>query len=156
MLNLVRSILFGFYLLGTGLASQGVDLQRLLQSDPDLKKQIDAWNPGQSQRNDTFGVPTSQPPQVLNSNDLRSNPALILQSEGQPPQEPSVLSQYFSILTGQQLPVYGADEFRQMQDETLLFFNTTGRDYRLAAMANRIIKSNGACKICSPALRAWC
>ena len=133
MLNLVRSILFGFVLLGTGLAAQGVDLQRLLQSDPDLKKQIDAWNPGQSQRNDTFGVPTSQPPQVLNSNDLRSNPALILQSEVQSSQEQSILSQYFSILTGQELRVYGADEFRQTQDENLLFFNTTGQDYRLAA-----------------------
>ena len=38
MLNLVRSILFGFVLLGTGLAAQGVDLQRLLQNDPDLQK----------------------------------------------------------------------------------------------------------------------
>lgn len=35
MLNLLRSILFGFVLLGTGLAAQGVDLQRLLQNDPD-------------------------------------------------------------------------------------------------------------------------
>ena len=127
MLNLFRSILFGFVLLGTGLAAQGVDLQRLLQSDPDLKKQIDAWNPGQSQRNDTFGVPTSQPPQVLNSNDLRGNPALILQSEVQSSQEQSILSQYFSILTGQELRVYGADEFRQTQDENLIFSTRQGR-----------------------------
>ena len=133
MLNLVRSILFGFVLLGTGLAAQGVDLQRLLQNDPDLQKQIDALNLGNSQRNDTFGVPTSQPPQVLNSNDLRGNPALIFQSEVQSPQGKSVLSQYFSILTGQALRVYGADEFRQTQDENLIFFNTTGQDYRLAA-----------------------
>ncbi|MDB4020282.1 SLBB domain-containing protein [Planktomarina temperata] len=133
MLNLVRSILFGFVLLGTGLAAQGVDLQRLLQNDPDLKKQIDALNLGNSQRNDTFGVPTSQPPQLLNSNDLRGNPALIFQSEVQSPQGKSVLSQYFSILTGQVLRVYGADEFRQTQDENLIFFNTTGQDYRLAA-----------------------
>ena len=133
MLNLVRSILFGFVLLGTGLAAQGVDLQRLLQNDPDLQKQIDALNLGNSQRNDTFGVPTSQPPQVLNSNDLRGNPALIFQSEVQSSQGQSVLSQYFSILTGQALRVYGADEFRQTQDENLIFFNTTGQDYRLAA-----------------------
>ena len=121
MLNLFRSILFGFVLLGTGLAAQGVDLQRLLQNDPDLQKQIDALNLGNSQRNDTFGVPTSQPPQVLNSNDLRGNPALIFQSEVQSPQGKSVLSQYFSILTGQALRVYGADEFRQTQDKTLYF-----------------------------------
>ena len=133
MLNLFRSILFGFVLLGTGLAAQGVDLQRLLQNDPDLQKQIDALNLGNSQRNDTFGVPTSQPPQVLNSNDLRGNPALIFQSEVQSSQGQSVLSQYFSILTGQALRVYGADEFRQTQDENLIFFNTTGQDYRLAA-----------------------
>jgi protein involved in polysaccharide export with SLBB domain len=133
MLNLFRSILFGFVLLGTGLAAQGVDLQRLLQNDPDLQKQIDALNLGNSQRNDTFGVPTSQPPQVLNSNDLRGNPALIFQSEVQSSQGQSVLSQYFSILTGQALRVYGADEFRQTQDENLIFFNTTGQDYRLAS-----------------------
>ncbi len=133
MLNLFRSIFFGFVLLGTGLAAQGVDLQRLLQNDPDLQKQIDALNLGNSQRNDTFGVPTSQPPQVLNSNDLRGNPALIFQSEVQSSQGQSVLSQYFSILTGQALRVYGADEFRQTQDENLIFFNTTGQDYRLAA-----------------------
>ena len=95
MLNLLRSILFGFVLLGTGLAAQGVDLQRLLQNDPGLQKQIDALNLGNSQRNDTFGVPTSQPPQVLNSNDLRGNPALIFQSEVQSSQGQSVLSQYF-------------------------------------------------------------
>lgn len=133
MLNLFRSILFGFVLLGTGLAAQGVDLQRLLQNDPDLQKQIDALSLGNSQRNDTFGAPTSQPPQVLNSNDLRGNPALIFQSEVQSSQGKSVLSQYFSILTGQALRVYGADEFRQTQDENLIFFHTTGQDYRLAA-----------------------
>ena len=133
MLNFLRFFVIVLLGLGTGLAAQGVDLQRLLQNDPSLKKQFDALNSGNSERNNGFGVPTSRAPQVLNANDLRGNPALILQSEGQPPQEPSVLSQYFSILTGQQLPVYGADEFRQMQDETLLFFNTTGRDYRLAA-----------------------
>ena len=133
MLNLFRSILFGFVLLGTGLAAQGVDLQRLLQNDPDLQKQIDALNLGNSQRNDTFGVPTSQPPQVLNSNDLRGNPALIFQSEVQSSQGQSVLSQYFSILTGQALRVYGADEFRQTQDEKPIFFNMIGQDYRLAA-----------------------
>ena len=133
MLNLFRSILFGFVLLGTGLAAQGVDLQRLLQNDPDLQKQIDALNLGNSQRNDTFGVPKSQPPQVLNSNDLRGNPALIFQSEVQSSQGQSVLSQYFSILTGQALRVYGADEFRQTQDEKPIFFNMIGQDYRLAA-----------------------
>ena len=133
MLNLFRSILFGFVLLGTGLAAQGVDLQRLLQNDPDLQKQIDALNLGNSQRNDTVGVPTSQPPQVLNSNDLRGNPALIFQSEVQSSQGQSVLSQYFSILTGQALRVYGADEFRQTQDKNLIFFNTIGQYCRLAA-----------------------
>ena len=105
MLSLFRSILFGFVLLGTGLAAQGVDLQRLLQNDPDLQKQIDALSLGNSQRNDTFGVPTSQPPQVLNSNDLRGNPALIFQSEVQSSQGKSVLSQYFSILTGMVLAI---------------------------------------------------
>ena len=36
-------------------------------------------------------------------------------------------------MTGQALRVYGADEFRQTQDKNLIFFNSIGQDYRLAA-----------------------
>ena len=132
MLNFVCFFIFVFLFLGTGLAGQGVDLQRFVQNDPSLKKQLDALNLENSAPNDTLGVPTSQPPRVLNSSDLRHEPALTWQSEGYPSQEPSVLTKYFSILTGQKLHVYGTDEFRKTQDANLLFFNTTGREYRLA------------------------
>ena len=33
----------------------------------------------------------------------------------------------------QSLPIYGASEFSQRQDQSLLFFNTMGKNYRLAA-----------------------
>ena len=42
------------------------------------------------------------------------------------------MQNYFRILTGDDLSVYGSDEFSQGQDNNLLFFNTFGRDYKLA------------------------
>jgi protein involved in polysaccharide export with SLBB domain len=133
MLNYVRFFTIFFWAFGTALAAQDLDLQRLLQNDPNLKAQIDALSSSNAKPDESFGVPASRAPLVLNSNDLRDNRAIILQSEGQPSETQSVLSQYFSILTGQKLRVYGAEEFRQTQDEGLVFFNTTGQNYRLAA-----------------------
>ena len=46
--------------------------------------------------------------------------------------EKSMLMRYFYILTGKDLNIYGSNEFNQQQDESLLFFNTTGKNYQLA------------------------
>ena len=44
----------------------------------------------------------------------------------------SMLIKYFYALTGEDLNIYGSKEFNQPQDDGLLFFNTTGKNYQLA------------------------
>ena len=41
----------------------------------------------------------------------------------------SIIARYYKTLTGESLNIYGAQEFTQTQDESLLFFNTVGQDY---------------------------
>ncbi|MDC1270118.1 SLBB domain-containing protein, partial [Amylibacter sp.] len=45
----------------------------------------------------------------------------------------SLSNRYFRALTGQNLNIYGSNEFNQQQDDNLLFFNTVGKDYQLAS-----------------------
>ena len=44
----------------------------------------------------------------------------------------SMLTRYFSALIGEDLNIYGSNEFNQTQDDSLLFFNTIGKNYQLA------------------------
>jgi protein involved in polysaccharide export with SLBB domain len=44
----------------------------------------------------------------------------------------SMLMRYFYTLTGKDLDIYGSNEFNQTQDDNLLFFNTVGKNYKLA------------------------
>ena len=46
--------------------------------------------------------------------------------------EESLSVRYFSALTGENLNIYGALEFKQTQNDNLFFFNTIGKDYILA------------------------
>ncbi|MDA9927165.1 SLBB domain-containing protein [Amylibacter sp.] len=46
--------------------------------------------------------------------------------------EKSMLMRYFYALTGEDLNIYGSNEFKQTQDDSLLFFNTIGKNYQLA------------------------
>ena len=46
--------------------------------------------------------------------------------------EKSMLMRYFYALIGEDLNIYGSNEFNQPQDEGLLFFNTIGKNYQLA------------------------
>ena len=46
--------------------------------------------------------------------------------------EKSMLMRYFYALIGEDLNIYGSNEFNQPQDDSLLFFNTTGKNYQLA------------------------
>ena len=46
--------------------------------------------------------------------------------------EKSMLMRYFSALIGEDLNIYGSNEFTQPQDDSLLFFNTIGKNYQLA------------------------
>ena len=44
----------------------------------------------------------------------------------------SMLMRYFHSLVGEDLNIYGSNEFNQPQDDSLLFFNTIGKNYQLA------------------------
>jgi len=44
----------------------------------------------------------------------------------------SMLMRYFYALIGEDLNIYGSNEFSQTQDDSLLFFNTIGKNYQLA------------------------
>ena len=44
----------------------------------------------------------------------------------------SMSSRYFYALVGEDLNIYGSNEFNQPQDDSLLFFNTIGKNYQLA------------------------
>ena len=46
--------------------------------------------------------------------------------------EKSMLMRYFYALIGEDLNIYGSNEFNQTQDDNLLFFNTIGKNYQLA------------------------
>ena len=46
--------------------------------------------------------------------------------------EKSMLMKYFYALIGEDLNIYGSNEFNQPQDDSLLFFNTIGENYQLA------------------------
>ncbi|MDA8770818.1 SLBB domain-containing protein [Planktomarina temperata] len=116
--------------------SQTAEQQMFLQANPGiaqqlLQRQVNAQS--NSGTSEGAGVPTSGEIKVLNADDAIADPSLLTQSRATNTREESVIQRYYSILTRDLLPVYGAAEFGQSQDTQLLFFNTMGKDYRLAA-----------------------
>ena len=106
-----------------------------LQANPGLAQQLQRQSGAQksSGPSEGAGVPTSGEIKVLNADDAIADPSLLTQSRASNAREESVIQRYYSILTRDVLPIYGAAEFGQSQDTQLLFFNTMGKDYRLAA-----------------------
>ena len=115
--------------------SQTAEQQMFLQANPGLAQQLQRQLGAQksSGPSEGAGVPTSGEIKVLNADDAIADPSLLTQSRASNTSEESVIQRYYSILTRDVLPIYGAAEFGQSQDTQLLFFNTMGKDYRLAA-----------------------
>ena len=82
------------------------------------------------------GVPSANVPNSQNTNDLNlkqnDDGNVVSNSNKLGVVSSSIVENYFKILTGDKLGVYGSREFGQGQDSSLLFFNTFGRGYRLA------------------------
>ena len=116
-------------------SSQTAEQQMFLQANPGLAQQLQRQVGAQksSGPSEGAGVPTSGEIKVLNADDAIADPSLLTQSRASNAREESVIQRYYSILTRDVLPIYGAAEFGQSQDTQLLFFNTMGKDYRLAA-----------------------
>jgi protein involved in polysaccharide export with SLBB domain len=120
--------------LATSIQAQTLQDLQLLQSQGALLEQLRGArtaDPALSSGNS--GVPTSDGVATLNANDAARDPNLLIQSTAPETAQLSVIQRYYQILTGAALPVYGVAEFQQSQDSGLLFFNTMGKDYRLAA-----------------------
>jgi len=121
--------------LATLAQAQSVEQLLRLQSNPSLAQQLQ--NQFGTSRNERgpqeVGVPTSGATQALNADDAFTDPGLLTQSTAPQSSEESVTQRYYRILAGEILPIYGAREFAQSQDPKLLFFNTMGKEYRLAA-----------------------
>ena len=120
----------------TPVSSQTAEQQMFLQANPGLAQQLQRQVGAQKSSGPSkgAGVPTSGEIKILNADDAVADPSLLTQSRASNArEEESAIQRYYSILTRDDLPIYGAAEFGQSQDTQLLFFNTMGKDYRLAA-----------------------
>ena len=135
MKHLIRIFITSAFVCLGALSAQAQSAQelQLLQQNPDLAQQF-IGNGGVLKKDaQTQNIPTAPKPRMLNAEDALDNQSVLLQSQSRPSTEESVIQRYYRILTGELLDVYGAQEFGQQQDNQLLFFNTMGKDYRLAA-----------------------
>jgi len=121
--------------LATLAQAQSVEQLLLLQSNPSLAQQLQdqLGTSGNERGSQEVGVPTSGETRAVNADDAFADPGLLTQSTAPQTSEESITQRYYRILAGEILPIYGAEEFAQAQDPELLFFNTMGKEYRLAA-----------------------
>ena len=111
----------------------------LVQQNPSLLEFYGNNNQDTGETNERSGAPTASMPQIPSINNLEQGFATTSKPErlgnkennAREKNKPSILQRYFSILSGELLPVYGSVEFSQRQDDELLFFNTVGPNYQL-------------------------
>ena len=115
----------------TSVNAESSNMQLQLMESSKLLSQLRADNDSAVDSISQTGVPSAESPSIQNADDLRSGDNVILSSTIADT-EASMVEQYFKILTGKNLQVYGSNEFAQSQDGNLLFFNTFGNKYRLA------------------------
>ena len=100
-------------------SGQTAEQIKMLQSNPALTKKLGSQiNIQKELEVPTDGVPTSQRPKELNANDQVIDRSLVIQSIAPPASNESVVQQYYRVLSGEILPVYGLAEFSQKQDES--------------------------------------
>jgi len=136
MMSRLFGLVFALILTATTqLSAQTAEQLLLLQSNPGLAQQLQSQLGAQKDGGNRAGtgVPTSGETRTLNADDAIAEPDLLTQSSAQEARTESVIQRYYGILSGTSLPIYGAAEFAQSQDAKLLFFNTMGKEYRLAA-----------------------
>ena len=125
--SLVTFIIFIFCQPSLAQSLSDLEAQKLLIENPSIFEKILKQKTNQGANKKL----TSESQIIVNTNDL---PQLNL-TESKIQNEVnsrSLSSRYFKALTGQDLNIYGSNEFNQSQNDSLLFFNTTGKDYKLA------------------------
>ena len=126
MRNLFIFILF---ILGQPILAQSINnanLQKLLIENPSVVNNIT-----EQDKNTIDQELTSESQKVVNTGD---DVQIDLSQTGDQRKvdEKSMLLRYFYALIGEDLNIYGSNEFNQTQDNSLLFFNTIGKKYQLA------------------------
>ncbi|MDA9269688.1 SLBB domain-containing protein [Amylibacter sp.] len=131
MNNLILRNLFIFILFFLGQPSfaqpvNGANLQKMLTENPSIINNFP--------KKDKNIVDQKQISENQNVANTDNNLKIDLSQEVNPRDmnKKSMLMRYFYALSGENLNIYGSNEFNQPQDEELLFFNTIGKDYQLA------------------------
>ena len=102
------------------------NLQKLLIENPSILNNIP------QQDKTTFDNKLISENQNVANTDNNLQIDLSQASDQRKVNEKSMLMRYFYALTGEDLNIYGSNEFNQTQDDSLLFFNTIGKNYQLA------------------------
>ena len=122
-------------IIGLGTATvvfaQDADMRLQLLRNPELLNQFQNGAGNGAPPLATSGIPSANSPLTQNTNDLEQQSNVDAKSSTVET-VPSTIENYYKILTGSDLSVYGSNEFSQGQDDGLLFFNTFGSEYRLA------------------------
>ena len=116
----------------SGVFAQDYNRQMQLLQNPELLRQLQNSSENTGQADFGSGVPSAENPVYQNTDNLLQQEEIIVAPNKKGETANSVVENYFNILTGEDLGLFGSDEFSQGQDDNLLFFNTVGRDYKLA------------------------
>lgn len=111
-------------------AQTAVDLQSFIQQSDSLSVGIDGV--GSDAGIDSSILPAADTADIVNAESVREDISIVVQTQASAQSKQSVVQDYYRFLTGEELNVYGALEFSQAQDNKILFFNTLGKEYRLA------------------------
>lgn len=112
-------------------AQNGV-ISDIFMTQPSLTEKLKDLSPSQPLISGENNPPSAQNATPANTADVTKTKDVLVQSQEITLDNTSVVQQYFEILTGKNLQVYGAREFSQQQDDQVLFFNTVGKEYQLA------------------------
>lgn len=104
----------------------------LLLEQPGVSRQLEGLTSVPNAAGSRENLPVAPNAVPANTSDLRERDDVQVQPQESLDAAESVAQRYFRILTGELLDIYGAKEFAQQQSSELLFFNTIGREYRLA------------------------
>ena len=118
--------------MGSGVFAQDYNKQMQLLQNSELLRQLQNSGDNIGQADIGSGVPSSENPVSQNTDNLLRQDRIIVEPNTEGETANSVIENYFRILTGENLSLFGSDEFSQDPDDNLLFFNTIGRDYKLA------------------------
>jgi len=102
-------------------STNDVNLQKILTENPSVLNNIS------QQDKTTFDQKQISENQNVANTDNNLQIDLSQASDQRKVNEKSMLMRYFYALIGEDLNIYGSNEFNQPQDEGLLFFNTIGK-----------------------------